>query len=129
MSGETEVTFSNITETFPLVNAKRLRGVGVTSLKRARVVPDIPTIAEGGLAGYEFVTWHALVAPKATPAPVVATLSDKLRTTLRTPEQTQRFADRGLDLIASTPDALAAHLKSEVQKWGRVIKERGMQAE
>lgn len=129
MSGETEVTFSNITETFPLVLAKRLRGLGVTSLKRARVVPDLPTIAEAGLPGYEFTTWHALVAPKATPPAILSTLSEKLRTTLRTPEQTRRFADRGLDLIASTPEELGAHLRNEVQKWGRVIKERGMRAE
>ncbi|MEA3152955.1 MAG: hypothetical protein QOK44_544, partial [Betaproteobacteria bacterium] len=58
-----------------------------------------------------------------------ATLSDKVRSTLRTPEQKQKFADRGLDVIASTPDELAAHLKSEVQKWGHVIKERGMRAD
>lgn len=129
MSGETEITFSNITETFPLVLANRLRALGVTSLKRAKVVPNVPTIVEAGLPGYEFITWHAVVAPKNTPAAVINTLSDKVRATLRTPEQTQRFADRGLDLIASTPDELAAHLKSEVQKWGRVIKERGMRAE
>ena len=129
MSGETEATFSNITETFPLVVAKRLRALGVTSLKRARVVPEVPTIAEAGLPQYEFVTWHAIVAPKATPPAVIGVLSDKIRTTLRTPEQTQRFADRGLDLVASTPEELGAHLKSEVQKWGRVIRERGMRAE
>ena len=129
MSGETEVTFSNITETFPLVLAKRLRALGVTSLKRARVVPDVPTIAEAGLPQYEFITWHAIVAPKATPPTVIGVLSERIRTTLRTPEQTQRFADRGLDLIASTPDELGAHLKSEAQKWGRVIRERGMKAE
>jgi tripartite-type tricarboxylate transporter receptor subunit TctC len=129
MSGETQMTISNITETFPLVNAKRLRGLGVTSLKRAKVVPDIPTIAEAGLPGYEFITWHALVAPKGTPAAVVATLGEKVRSTLRTPEETQKFGDRGLDVIASTPEELTAHLKSEVQKWARVIKERGMRAE
>jgi tripartite-type tricarboxylate transporter receptor subunit TctC len=129
MSGETEVTFSNIIETFPLVHAKRLRALGVTSLKRARVVPDVPTMVEAGLPGYEFITWNALLAPKGTPPAVVGTLSEKLRATLRAPEQTQRFADRGLDVIANTPEELAAHLKSEVQKWGRVIKERGMRAE
>ncbi|MGZ5140947.1 MAG: tripartite tricarboxylate transporter substrate binding protein, partial [Burkholderiales bacterium] len=60
---------------------------------------------------------------------VIAVLSEKLRSTLRTPEETQKFADRGLDVIASTPEELSAHLKSEVQKWARVIKERGMRAE
>jgi len=129
MSGETQITFSNISETAPLVLSGRLRGLGVTGAKRSRTVPDIPTIAEAGLPGYEFTTWHALLGPKGMPPPVLTTLSEKVRTTLRTPEETQRFADRGLDLIASTPDELAAHLKSEIQKWGRVIKERGMRAE
>ncbi|MGZ8198292.1 MAG: Bug family tripartite tricarboxylate transporter substrate binding protein [Burkholderiales bacterium] len=129
MSGETEITFSNISETAPLVLSKRLRGLGVTSTKRARIVPDIPTIAEAGVPGYEFTTWHALLAPKGTPAAVVTTLSEKVRATLRTPEETQRFADRGLDVVASTPDELAAHMRSEVQKWSRVIKERGMRAD
>ncbi len=129
MSGETEITFSNISETFPLVLAKRLRALGVTSLKRARVVPDVPTLAEAGLPAYEFITWHALLAPKNTPPAAIAFLSEKLRTTLRTPEETQRFADRGLDVVAGTPEELGAHLKSEVQKWGRVMKERGMKAE
>jgi tripartite-type tricarboxylate transporter receptor subunit TctC len=129
ISGETQVTFSNISETTGMVKAKRLRALGVTSLKRAAVMPELPTIAEAGLPGYEFTTWHALLAPRAAPGAVVATLSEKARTTLRTPETTQRFADRGLDLVVSTPEELSAHLKSEVQKWGRVIKERGMRAE
>jgi tripartite-type tricarboxylate transporter receptor subunit TctC len=129
MSGETEITFSNISETAPLVIARRLRGLGVTSAKRARIVPDLPTIAEAGVPGYEFTTWHALVAPKGLPPAVVGVLSEKLRAALRTPEQTQRFADRGLDLLASTPDELAAHLASEVRRWGPVFRERGMRAE
>ena len=129
LSGETQVTFSNISETMPLVQAGRLRALGVTSLKRAAVAPNLPTIAEAGLPGYEFTTWHALVAPRGTPPAVVKTLSDAVRTTLRSPDTAQKFATRGLDAIGSTPDELATHLKSEVQKWGRVIKERGMRAE
>ena len=128
MSGEVEVTFSNISETAPLVLAKRLRGLGITSLKRARIVPDVPPIADT-IPGYEFTTWHALLAPRATPPAVLSVLSEKVRATLRTPEEIQRFADRGLDLIASTPDELAAHLRREVQKWGPMIRERGMKAE
>jgi tripartite-type tricarboxylate transporter receptor subunit TctC len=129
MSGETELTFSNISETVPLVLSGRLRGLGVTSLKRSRLVPDIPTMVEAGVPGYEFTTWHALLGPKGLPATVLDTLSEKVRATLRTPEETQRFSDRGLDVIAGTPDELAAHLKSETGKWGRVMKERGMRAE
>jgi tripartite-type tricarboxylate transporter receptor subunit TctC len=129
MSGETEATFANITESAPLVLAKRLRALAVTGSQPARILPGVPTVASAGLPDYEFTTWHAVVAPKATPPAVIGVLSEKIRTTLRTPEQTQRFADRGLDLIASTPDELSAHLKSEIQKWGRVIRERGMKAE
>ena len=129
ISGETQVTFSNISETVPLVKAGRLRALGVTSLKRASIVPEVPTIAEAGLPGYEFVTWHALVAPRGTPPAVLGTLSERVRTALRSPETTQRFVDRGLDVVAGNPDELGAHLKREVQKWGRVIRERGMRAE
>jgi tripartite-type tricarboxylate transporter receptor subunit TctC len=129
MSGETEVTFSNISETAPLVLSNRLRGLGVTSAKRARIVPDLPTIAEAGVPGYEFTTWHALLGPKGLPPAVVDVLSEKLRATLRTREGTRRFSDRGLDLVASTPDELAAHLKREIERWGPVMKERGMRAE
>jgi len=129
ISGETQVTFSNVSETTGLVQSKRLRALGVTSLKRTAVLPDVPTIAEAGLPGYEFTTWHALLAPKATPPAIVATLSEKVRAAMRSPEMAQRFTDRGLDVIGSTSDELARHLRSEVQKWGRVIKERGMRAE
>jgi len=128
MSGETQVTFSNISETTQLVIAKRLRALGVTSLKRTAMLPDVPAVSES-LPGYEFVTWHALLAPKTTPAPVVSLLSERVRTTLRAPDTVQRFRDRGLDVIGSMSDELAAHLKGEVQKWGRVIRERGMRAE
>ena len=129
MSGETQITFTSVTETYQLVLAKRLRALGVTTKTRQRVLPDVPTIAEAGVPGYEFTTWHALVAPKATPSAVVALLNEKIRATLRTPEETQRFADRALEVIASTPEELSAHLKSEAQKYGKVIKERGMKAD
>ncbi len=129
MSGETEITFSNITETAPLVLAKRLRGLGITSAKRARIVPDLPTISEAGVPGYEFTTWHALVGPKGSPPAVLGVLSEKVRATLRAPEEIQRFSDRGLDVVASTPDELGAHLRSEIKRWGPVFKERGMRAE
>jgi tripartite-type tricarboxylate transporter receptor subunit TctC len=129
MSGEMQLTFTSATETYQLVLAKRLRALGVTTTTRQRVLPDVPTIAEAGVPGYEFITWHAVVAPKATPPAVIALLNEKIRTTLRTPEQMQRFTDRALDVIASTPDELSAHLKSEAQKYGKVIRERGMKAE
>ena len=88
----------------------------------------MPTIAEAGLPGYEFTTWHGMLASKGTPRAIVALLSDKLRQTMRTPDQAKLFEQRGLDVIASSPEEFSTHLKKELEKWGRVIKERGMKA-
>jgi tripartite-type tricarboxylate transporter receptor subunit TctC len=129
IAGETEITFSSVPETFPFIQAKRLRALGVTGPKRERIMPDMPTIAEAGVPGYEFTTWHAIVAPKATPPAVIHLLSEKLRAVLKTPEEAQRFGERGLSVIASTPDELTVHLEKEAQKYGKVIKERGMRAD
>lgn len=129
VSGEVGITFTNFAETSMLVKAGKLRALGVSSAKRAAAMPEVPTIAEAGLPGYEFVTWHGMLAPKGTPRPVVTLLSDRIRKTMTAPDQAKRYHERGLDVIASTPDEFAAHLGNELQKWGRVIRERGMRAE
>jgi tripartite-type tricarboxylate transporter receptor subunit TctC len=129
ISGEVGITFTNFAETSTLVKAGKLRALGVSSAKRASTMPDVPTIAEAGLPGYEFVTWHGMLAPKGTPRSIVALLNDGIRKTMTAPEQKQRYGERGLDVIASTPEEFSAHLKKESEKWGRVIKERGMRAE
>jgi tripartite-type tricarboxylate transporter receptor subunit TctC len=129
MSGEVGITFSNFTETSTFVKAGRLRALAVTSSRRYPALPDLPTVSEAGVPGYEFITWHAFVAPKNTPRPILALLNDRIVKGIRSPEQVQRFADRGFDVIASSPEDLAAHLKSEMAKWGRVVKERGMKAD
>jgi tripartite-type tricarboxylate transporter receptor subunit TctC len=130
ISGETQVFYSStISDALPLVEAKRLRALGVTSAQRSPAAPQIPTLAESGLPGYEFSSWHVLVAPAATPRALVIAISEKVRNTLGTPEARQQWRERGLEIIASTPDEAAAHLKKEVQKWRVVFKERGMKAE
>jgi tripartite-type tricarboxylate transporter receptor subunit TctC len=130
MSGETPVFFSNtVADALPLVDAKRLRALGVTGLKRSPIAPKIPTLAESGLPGYEFSTWHVFAAPAATPRAIINQIGDKVRATLHTPDAVQRWRDRGVEIIANTPDEAAAHLKEEVQKWRVVFKERGMKLE
>lgn len=129
ISGEVGIAFTNFAETSAYAKAGRLRALGVSSAKRVAAMPDVPTIAEAGLPGYEFVTWHGMLAPRGTPPAIVALLSERIRMTMRSPDQAQRFEDRGLDVIASTSEEFSAHLKSELKKWGRVIKERGMRAE
>src|SRR5688572_17411653 len=107
LSGETQVTFSNPSETVGLVQTKRLRALGVTGLKRIAVLPDVPPVSET-IPGYEFTTWHAFLAPRATPPAIVALLNERTRAVLRAPEVTQRFNDRGLDVIGSTSEELGA---------------------
>ena len=128
ISGEIGVTFSNIAETSAYVKSGRLRALGVSSLKRVAAFPDVPTVAES-LPGYEFTTWHGMLAPKGTPRAIVALLNERLKKALSGPDQAQQFAQRGLDIITSSPEEFAAHLKKEMEKWGKVVKERGMRAD
>ncbi|TMG79391.1 MAG: tripartite tricarboxylate transporter substrate binding protein [Betaproteobacteria bacterium] len=129
LGGEIGITFPNISEAVPHVNSKRLRALGVTGARRSAALPEVPTIAESGVPGYEFATWHGVLAPRGTPVEIVALLNGKLRAALRTPELSARFAQMGLDVIASSPEEFSAHLKSELEKWGRVIRERRMRVE
>jgi len=129
MSGEVGVVFANFAETSGHVRAGKLRALGVTSAKRARTLPDVPTIAEAGLPGYEFTTWHGILAPKNTPRAIVTLLNDRLKKSLAAPDQAKRFQDHGFEVVASTPEEFAAFLAAEHGRWGRVFKERGMRAE
>jgi len=129
VAGDTEIIVSGVSEATPFAAAGKLRALGITSLARSPAFPDIPTIAESGLPGYEFVTWHGLLAPKGTSGAIVALLADRVKKTMATPEQVKLFRQIGQDIVASTPEEFAAHLKKESAKWGRVIMEQGMRAE
>jgi tripartite-type tricarboxylate transporter receptor subunit TctC len=129
LGGEVGITFQNISEAVPHVNSGRLRALGVTSLKRSAALPEVPTVAESGVPGYEFTTWHGVLAPSRTPREIVLPLNAKLASVLRSPEISARFAQLGLDVIASSPDEFSAHLKKELDKWGRVVRERHMRVE
>jgi tripartite-type tricarboxylate transporter receptor subunit TctC len=129
ISGEVGVAFTNFAETSALARAGRLRALGVSGAKRVPAMPEIPTIAEAGLPGYEFTSWHGIWAPRGTPKAVVAVLNDRLRKAMAAPDQVKRFEERGLDIIASSPEEFSTHIQAEYKKWGRVIRERGMKAE
>jgi len=129
LGGEVGITFQNISEAAPQVESGRVRALGVTSAKRAAALPGVPTIAESGVPGYEFTTWHGVLAPKGTPRDTVLLLNARLASVLNSPVISARFAQMGLDVIASTPEEFSAHLKKEFDKWGRVIRERKMRVE
>jgi tripartite-type tricarboxylate transporter receptor subunit TctC len=130
ISGEVQLYFVNaIPEALPHIQAKKLKALGITDRRRNPSAPDIPTMAEAGVPGYEFITWQILAAPKATPMPIVATLNEKVRSVLKAPDAVKRWQERGFDVIASSPEEMAAHLASEVKKWRVVFKEQAIKAE
>ena len=128
VSGEISMGFPAVPDAFAYIRSGRLRALGVTSIKRVPQLPDVPAIAEV-LPGYEFTTWQGLLAPRNTPRSVIDSLNARIKKSLSAPEHIKRFNDIGLDIIASTPDEFAVHLKKETEKWGKVIRERGMKAE
>lgn len=129
ISGEVAITFGNVSQQVGYINAGRLRALAVTSTKRSPAMPDLPTVAEAGVPGYEFVTWHGILAPKGTPQAVVNLLNEQLKKILTGPGQAKLWQERGLDVIASSPEEFAASLETERKKWGQVVKQRGIKAE
>jgi len=129
LAGEVAATFGNVSQQTAYVKGGRLRALAVTSAKRLAAMPDLPTVAEAGVPGYEFETWFVVAAPKGTPRPIVDTLNSHIRKVMTPPEQVKAYEDRGVTVIASSPEEAVKHLESEQKKWGRVIKERGIKAE
>ena len=129
IGGEVAATFGNISQQVTYVKSGRLRALAVTSAKRSSALPDLPTVVEAGVPGYEFLTWHGVLAPKGTPAPIVNLLSEQLKKILTAPGETKLWEERGLDVIASSPAEFATRLANEQKKWGDVIKKRGIKPE
>ena len=128
VSGEVQVGFSNITQTARLAEAGRLRPLAVSSLKRSSALPNLPTVAEAGLPGFEMVAWHVVMAPTGTPQAIVKTLNEKIRATLADSVILQRFDKGGMEPVPTAPGETSAYLKSEQAKWRRVIQERHISA-
>ena len=129
LSGEVGITYPNMVAAIPYLQSNRLRALGITSAKRSPSVPDIPTVAEQGVPGYELTTWHGILAPVSTPPAIAAQINEFLVRAMRSPELAERFTREGVDIIGSTQEQFTHHIRSEQEKWGRLIRERGMKAE
>jgi tripartite-type tricarboxylate transporter receptor subunit TctC len=129
LGGRVTMMFDNMPSSLPLVKEGKLRALGVTSLQRSPAAPEIPTIAEQGLPGFEAVSWFALFAPAGTPRPLVDRLQAEVKKILTAPDIAKRLAEIGLDPVASTPDELAAFQRSEIAKWAKVVKDSGAKPE
>jgi tripartite-type tricarboxylate transporter receptor subunit TctC len=128
LGGQIPLMFANLSAVIGNVRAGHLRALAVTSTQRALAAPDIPTVAESGLKGFETSTWFALVAPAGTPRDVLARLNAEVKRALAQPDVKQRFADLGMTAEDSTPDGLDAYIKSEIAKWTKVIKDADIKA-
>jgi tripartite-type tricarboxylate transporter receptor subunit TctC len=129
LAGHVPVMMPSILTGLPYARMGRLRALGVTSAKRASGAPDIPTIAEAGVPGYEATQWFGVLAPAGTPREIVTRLHDVIARLLKTPEMTERLLADGADPVGSTPDEFAAYIRAETAKWAKVVKASGMQAQ
>jgi tripartite-type tricarboxylate transporter receptor subunit TctC len=122
LSNEIVMALSTFASALPHVKAGRLRALGVTSAKRARVLPDMPTLAEAGADGYDYSTWYGLVAPAGVPRRIIEQLNKATFAVLNRPEIEKLYDLQGLDAIPSTPAEHAAHLRSETEKWTKAVR-------
>ena len=125
MGGQASVMFDTMLSAMPFVKSGKLKALAVTSATRSPVAPDLPTVAESGLRGYETIAWNGVLAPAGTPKEAIAKLSAELKRALETPEVKEKFAAQGFAAAWSTPEAFATFLQTEVDKWSPVVKASG----
>jgi tripartite-type tricarboxylate transporter receptor subunit TctC len=129
LSGETIFMFENIVTALPLARAGRLRSLGVTTATRSATAPEIPTIAEAGVPGYDANAWFGIFAPAGTPKAVIDRLNAEIVKIVKLPETRDRFLSLGAEPVGSTAEQFGAFFKNEVAKWGKVVKESGARVE
>jgi len=129
ITGRLDMQFATIAPTLPLIRTGQLQALAVTGLTRSTTVPDLPTLAESGLPGYEAVLWMAVVMPRASPPGIVARLNQELTGILGAPEAKEALLAQVLDIEASTPAALATRISADLEKWRSVIAKTGIKAE
>jgi len=127
LPGRVDVMFNNIGAVLPLIQGEKLRGLAVTTAKRTAAI-DLPTIAESGVPGFDVSSWYAIFAPAKTPPDIIKKMHADIVAALSDPGIKQRLEQLGVVVLGSTPQELAAHLRSEMDKWGPVIREAGITA-
>ncbi|MGH8702061.1 MAG: Bug family tripartite tricarboxylate transporter substrate binding protein [Burkholderiales bacterium] len=125
IAGQVHLMFDNFNSIFPHVKAGRVRGLGVTTLKRSPALPDLPTLDEAGVPGFELTVWGGIVVPVGVPKPIVAKLNAEINRALATPELKEKFSAIGYTLVGGTPEQFDVFVKKEVAKWADVIKRSG----
>ena len=130
LGGEMDLGFIGIVAVVPHVKAGKLRALGITGMKRSSVLPELPTVAQAGVPGYEFAPWYGVLAPAGTPVAIINALNDHIVKTMRAPDLAERFASEGADIVASSPGQFASAIKADLARWAKVVKEaEGLRAD
>jgi tripartite-type tricarboxylate transporter receptor subunit TctC len=125
LGGRVQIFFSNLVTALPHARAGKLRALAVSTAKRSQLAPQLPTVAESGVPGYDLTNWVGMFAPAATPRPIVLRLNRDIAAILNAADLKDRFRAQGLELVSTTPEAFGAFIRSELAKWRRVVKESG----
>ena len=129
LGGQTQIMFASLVSALPHIRQQRLRALGVTSLKRAAALPELPAISEAGLRGYDVSVWMGIVAPAGTSPAIIAQLNRQIAAILQSPDIRERLAVQGLEAASNSPAEFRTYIASEVHKWAVVIKQAGVVAD
>src|SRR6267143_1991154 len=129
LAGRTAMIFDTITAVRGHVKAGTLRGIAVKTRRRASSMPELPTIAESGLPGYDAATWGGILAPAGTPKPILTRLNGAINTALKQDDVRAKLGGAGIEIQGGTPGEFGAVLKAEIEKWGRIVKQAGIEPE
>ncbi|MDB5811347.1 MAG: transporter substrate-binding protein [Betaproteobacteria bacterium] len=129
MSGVLNLTFTDIAGGMPYIKAGKMRPLGITTKRRSAQLPDVPTMNEAGVPGFEASTWFAVFATGGTPRPVINRLNAEIVKSLQTPEMREKLTNLGCDVVGNKPEELTAFFKAEMAKWSKVIRESGAKVE
>ena len=129
LGGQVQVMFDNAPNVMPQVRAGKLRALAQSGATRSAVAPDLPTVAEAGVPGYEVTVWFGLVAPAGTPREVVDKLNAEVLKILAMPDVRERFLALGVEPLGSTPEAFGTHIRAQMDKWAKVVRDAGVKAE
>jgi tripartite-type tricarboxylate transporter receptor subunit TctC len=129
LGGEIDALFDNVPNVLQQIKAGKMKAIGVSALQRSVLLPDVPTIAESGVPGYEVNVWFGMQVAAATPRPVVDKLNRDIVTLLKEPEVIRRFRDQGVEVVASTPEQFSKLVQSEVVKWTQLIQDANIRIE
>jgi tripartite-type tricarboxylate transporter receptor subunit TctC len=129
LGGQVQLMFDNTPNVLPHVKAGKLRALGSSGPARSPLTPDVPTVAEAGVAGYEVTVWFGLVAPAGTPREVIQKLNAEVTRILAMPDVRARFLAQGVEPVGSTPEQFGQHIRAQMAKWAQVVKDAGVVAE